>query len=43
MALNSVLFAQSLLSDSHKIITQVFHQEKHTYGHSCMLSIQPTI
>lgn len=43
MALTGFRFAQSLWSDSHKISTQAFHQEKHIYGHSCMLSIQPTI
>lgn len=47
MALTSFLFAQSLWSDSHKIImhtqSMVFHQEKHTYGLNRVLGIQAAI
>lgn len=39
MALTSFLYAQSLWSDSHKIITQLVHQEKRIYGQSLTLSI----
>lgn len=42
MVLTSFLLAQSLWSESHKIITytqyMVLHQEKHIYGHDCILS-----